>query len=310
MKFVRFLFVFLILPTFLLAYPAGHSEGQFCAQWVNVQPSFWWTELAPDELALWKDGVQIGNYEVKTATYYPRLGPSRWGNPIDPPCIVPAAYRQKKHKHSQWHMNGIMGPAGEGEIPHSGTHLRKPDRQHKHKATPRSELRHFGQGLENVEASAKEIPSFGDMASLTFVANDRDQAEQALALFQSEPALAKWRDKYAGRAKAYSLEEFQKTSSAFKLDEDLTFAETGFVGLIQSEAPDGNGQARVHSFYSCNEAGDLLQALRDADPDYDPNESPINPAGSSWSEIQVAVASFLGGVILCLFSGALLIARH
>ncbi|MGH7174644.1 MAG: hypothetical protein ACRELG_30635, partial [Gemmataceae bacterium] len=42
-----------------------------------------------DELSLWKDGVQIGNFRVGENKYYPRLSTGVWGDPWPPPYPPP-----------------------------------------------------------------------------------------------------------------------------------------------------------------------------------------------------------------------------
>src|SRR6516225_7078787 len=42
-----------------------------------------------DELSLWKDGLQLGNYRVSEKKYYPHLAPGVWGDPCPPPYPPP-----------------------------------------------------------------------------------------------------------------------------------------------------------------------------------------------------------------------------
>src|SRR5579885_2742726 len=43
----------------------------------------------PDQLSLWHDGRQLGNWRISTREYLPLLAPGTWGDPCPPPYPPP-----------------------------------------------------------------------------------------------------------------------------------------------------------------------------------------------------------------------------
>lgn len=294
----RFVIALLLLPLF--AVPA---MGQFQSEW-------YWTEITGSrQLALWHNGVQVGGLELDTMTYYPRYAPGNWGVPEDPPCNVPQEHMRAWRKQ-HWKTHGVTGPSGDGKIPASGLHIR----QVEPKSAPRQSASPPKKLMKDIPQSrlgigVNEIPSYDTMSRITFVAKDGTVADNALKSFNTAPELTKWKQKYGSAAKAYSLEDFQHTGSAFKLDQDKQFAQTGFVALVQCEPPDADDKAVVHSIYAFDSATEFAAALRDADPNYDPNPPDGGVGLSEWQPWHYAAAGGIGTAILACIGGAIAIRR-
>lgn len=305
MRVIRYCFpaaalVALLLLILLFVVPAW-------AQFAPVPSGWYWTN--DDEQALlWHDGLQHGNLVLDTLTYWPYLGNRQWGDVEDCPCVILEEFKAKYNAglKRDWMRNGVIGapgkPSQEG-IPNTGLHVRPsrkaPPATRGKAVTPAPPMKDFHQAV--IAAGAAEVPAFEQMASLTFVSTDGKAADAALKQFQESPALAKWRDKYGPRAKAYSLPDFQHTSSAFKLADDRQFAEAGFVALVQPDAPDANDRAAVHSIYAFGSAEDFAAALRDADPRYDPNPPDSSPlGGAGWEPWHIATAGGLFSALVLL----------
>lgn len=277
----------------------------------SVGSSYYWTVLGDEQLALWRrdTNTQIGVYLIATGTYYPRLGPGKFGVPEDPPASPPDQYVQKRDARGNWRTSGVTGPAGNGNgIPDTGLHVR---------TSPKRAIQHSGPMPGAVQQAASAIPAFSTMPSITFVSKDKDgaAADAALKQFRTAPELAKWREKYGARAKAYSADDFAHTGAAFKLDQDRTFQQTGFVALVQATPPDANDKAVVRSIYSFTSPAQFLSALRDADSGYDPNpldpppDSPLAILGT-WEPWHMAAAGSLAAVALAVSGGTVVLRRR
>lgn len=307
---------FALFPIAALLLLTGSAAAQFLPfapmpAPLPAQPYYEWRVIDRDELSLWKNGQQIGNLQLDTLTYRPRLGPGRWGVPEDPPVDMPMQYiRQTSRKRLKPSENGIMGPGGSSNIPNTGARIRQSHpTTPKGKPKPPSRIRNYG--TQSLPQAAADIPDYGAMPSLTFVAKDGAVADAALATFQSAPELAKWRDKYGARAKAYSFDDFMQTSYAFKLDEDTRFKESGFVALAQPQAPDENDQAKVYSIYEFSSPTQFAGALRDANDRYHPDDQPDTPLPSAeWSIGHIVTASVLMLTIPAVLAGVVLVRRR
>src|SRR5579875_2864750 len=102
---MRFCLVFLAL--LLLALPASAQFMPIPAS--QPQPEYYWTVIDGNELALWHNGVQIGNYVIDTETYYPRKAPGIWGVPEDPPVHLPTNYlaNHPRSPKKSWRTHGV-----------------------------------------------------------------------------------------------------------------------------------------------------------------------------------------------------------
>lgn len=298
MNLIR-VFAIVALSLAALAAPAQERLGM---------PEWYWTELPHcGQLALWHNCIQVGGYIIETGTYLPRIAPGRWGVPEDPPCDVPEKYLRQLDARKNWRTQGIVNPEGKHEVPHTGLHIRQvaPKTQPKlPKSVPAVPPRKVGAIQDYspaaLAAGAEQVPDYSAMPSLTFVAKDPAVADAALHLFQTAPELATWRDKYGARAKAYGYDDFQHTSYGFKLDEDKQFQAGGFVAFAQP-APDADGRAVVRKpIYEFSSAQQFAAALRDADPDYNPNPPSGPGAAAEWEPWQLYTAggSIAGAIVL------------
>ena len=269
-------------------------------------PSWYWTVLDQEQLVLWCDGRQIGNYYIEDGTYLPYLGQRQWGVPEDPPCPVPERFLRQLDARKNWRTQGVISPEGRGEVPHTGLHIRqvKPQSQPRGKPTkPAGKATAIQDFLpQAVTAGTEQVPNYSQMGSLTFVSNDDGtRANAAKQMFETAPELEAYRQRF-GRVKAYGYEDFQHTSGCFKLDQDGRFRQTGFVALAQPSPPDAEGTATVTPIYECSSPGQFAGALRDARPDYDPN-STGNPLSAWETPHLVAAATFIGVAVVCTAVG-------
>lgn len=285
-------------------------------------PEWYWTKLDETEYALWHRGVQAGAYRLSDESYYPRLAPGQWGDACNCPCVLPPAIETalSHYRKTHWQTRGVLTGSTKDAKRNGGLHYRnlpakppaKPDCGCP-KCKPGCDCGCQPPLTDVLSDGLDKIPDYSAMPSLTFVAKNEADARAALKRFLEAPELAHWRAKYGPRAKAYSLEEFQHVSSAFKLAQDRRFQETGFAALIQPQAPDEQGRAEVKSCYSWATPEQALRALRDADPAYDPNAAPVLPAtpavpaatesAALWGKVAASVG--LGGSSLLMVLGAI-----
>lgn len=294
--------------------------GQF-AEWH-------WAQIDATEYALWHNGVQVGNYRLTDESYYPRLAPGRWGDACDCPChIAPQiVMAQQQYRKDHWKTRGVLtapprtkrstglryrnlpgAKPPQGELPDESKKRAKCDCPDcppdcNCGCAPVLQSRRLSDDIE-------KIPDYSAMPSLTLVARNEADAKAALEMYEQAPELASWREKYGPRVKAYGLQEFQHTGAAFKLDQDRQFQESGFVALVQPQAPDAEGKAAVRSYYAWATPQQALKALRDADPAYDPNPaSParpsVDPSDTSALWGKLIAGTGLGGGSVVMFLGA------
>lgn len=212
----------------------------FCLLVVSpASAGYEWRSFADDkdQLALWRDGVQIGNYRIRTAVYYPRLGPERWGDPCAPPYPPPCGIEADGTLNYGLEVERVRPGAG------------------KHQ-------------LNGRDVSRQEIlEAIGGPA----VRDDRDQLyvtvigaevhrRQVLDDLDRAPALAPWK----GRLKVHDYEpaHWAVQDAGFRTDGRPT---------IYVQAPDGKVLHRQDE-YRGPEA--LAEVLRKADPLYQPAKDP------------------------------------
>jgi hypothetical protein len=215
-----------------------------------------------DELSLWQDGVQIGNFRVSAKKYYPRLAPGVWGDPCPPPYPPPL---------------DVITP---GQIESDGTINFGLDRSRMSAAG-----KHL---LDGKEVSKEELlqalgkPSLPDDSqwlSLTIIGPEAAR-KNALSDLQSSQFLAPWKERL-------KVQDYPPDHWAVK---DAGFVTTGNP-TIYCQAPDGTVLHR-QDVYRGPEA--LAEVLRKADPTYNPERDPdLNKPLSS-----VPIWIWIGGGIL------------
>lgn len=214
-----------------------------------------------DQLSLWKDGVQLGNYRISERRYYPHLAPDVWGEPCPSPYPPP------------------QEPAP-GKIDSDGTINFGLDRTRLSAAG-----KHF---VDGKEVSKEELlqalgkPCFPDDSqwpSLTIIGPEGAR-QKVLSDLQSSPCLIPWKDRI--KVRDYPPDHW-------------TVRDTGFVTsgqpTIYFQAPDGTVLHRQDE-YRGPEA--LAAVLRKADPAYQPERDPdLNKSLAS-----VPLWMWIGGGIL------------
>jgi hypothetical protein len=245
---MRFLFV----PVALLALAGMAAAGY---EWRTFPDD-------KDELSLWKDGVQLGNYRINEKKYYPRRAPGVWGDPCPPPYPPP---------------QDVVAP---GQIESDGTINFGLDRSHMPAAG-----KHL---LDGREVSKEELlqalgsprlPDDSKWLSLTIIGPDHAR-KRVLSDLQNSPFLTPWKD-------SIKVQDYPPDHWAVK---DAGFVTTG-QPTIYCQAPDG---AVLHrqDVYRGPEA--LAEVLRKADPAYNPERDPdLNKPLSS-----VPLGIWIGGGIL------------
>ncbi|HTU89590.1 MAG TPA: hypothetical protein VMF69_05780 [Gemmataceae bacterium] len=247
---MRFLFVPLVLLLLARAALAGY-------EWRSFPDDM-------DQLSLWKEGVQLGNYRISERKYYPQLTPGVWGDPCPSPYPPP------------------QEPAP-GKIDSDGTINFGLDRAHLQAAG-----KHLLDGKEVgkdelLQALGKLcLPDDSKWPSLTIIGPEAAR-QKVLSDLQSSPYLAAWKDRIKVR-------DYPPDHWAVK---DAGFVTTG-QPTIYSQAPDGTVLHRQDE-YRGPEA--LAEVLRKADPAYQPERDPdLNKSLAS-----VPLWVWISGGILLVF---------
>jgi hypothetical protein len=301
----------------------GQCQGGVCRPPVApAADAYEWRPLVdePDQVALFKNGVQVGAYSHSRNLYRPyyRDG-DRWGSACAPPIAPPPG----KLLHSPC----PCGPGCDCEG--------KPCRCRP--VATAEPVEDFGvakdkihtdgysvQGRRVTSDEAKKVLARGstpltddsDKLRLTVIGT-APECSQVLNDLQTHPALAKLRDKVL--VQSYRPGDWAVAS--VKLEHG------GHPDIVVQEPPDAKGQARVlarlHDYQQGPEG--LAGALRRADPNYDPHLDPSGkpqptpqpapppdpPAASSWwqnllaSPIFWAAVSAIGGFLIRQFAPTL-----
>jgi hypothetical protein len=200
-----------------------------------------------DQLSLWHDGRQLGNWRISTREYLPLLAPGVWGDPCPPPYPPP---------------QDVMAP---GKIESDGTI---------NFGLERSRLpagRHF---LDGKEVSKDELlqalgparlPDDSQWPSLTIIGLEPAR-QKVLSDLQSSPFLAPWKDRL-------KVQDYSPDHWAVK---DAGFVTTG-QPTIYCQAPDGTVLHRQDEYRGPQA---LAEVLRQVDPQYKPEKDPDLNAGS------------------------------
>ncbi len=245
---MRLLFVPLVLLTFAAAAVAGYEWRSFPDD--------------PNELALWRDGVQIGNYRVREKMYYPHRAPGVWGEPCPPPYPPPQDVVKPGKIESDGTINFGLDRA---RLPAAGKHL-----------------------LDGKEVSKEEllqalgparVPDDSQWPSLTIIGPEATR-KRVLNDLQSSSLLTPWKERIKVR-------DYPPDHWAVR---DAGFVTTG-QPTIYCQAPDGTVLHRQDE-YRGPEA--LAEVLRKVDPAYRPERDPdLNKSLSN-----VPLWLWLGGGLL------------
>lgn len=195
-----------------------------------------------DQLSLWKDGVQLGNYRISEDKYYPHRAAGVWGHPCPPPYPLP------------------QGAATPGKIESDGTINFGLDRTRLSAAG-----KHFVDGKEVskeqlLQALGKAcLPDDSGWPSLTIIGPEALR-QTVLSDLQSSPFLTPWKDRI--KVRDYAPDHWAVKDAGFVTSGQPT---------IYLQAPDGTVLHRQDE-YRRPEA--LAEVLRRADPAYQPERDP------------------------------------
>jgi len=225
-----------------------------------------WRSFADDsdQISLWENGRQLGNYLFSTREYRPRLAPGVWGSPCEPPYPPPC--RCCKGCRCECDCKCSQGkPCCEGcrciypaKVEPDGTLNFGLDLA---RMSPTSE--HFLNGKEVSKAELlkaigkPQLPDDSKWLCLTIIGPEAAR-KQVLKDLQFSSALAPWKDEV-------KVQDYPPDHWAVK---DVGFVTTGNP-TIYCQAPDGKVLHRQDD-YRGPEA--LAEALRKADETYQPKK--------------------------------------
>lgn len=195
-----------------------------------------------DELSLWKDGVQLGNYRLSESKYYPHLAPGVWGAPCPPPYPPP----REALAPGQIEKDGTINfGLDRSQMPASGKHLL--DGREVSKETLLQAL------------GPPRLPDDSKWPSLTII-GPNDARQQVLSDLRSSPVLTAWKDRI--KVRDYPPDHWAVRDAGFV---------TAGQPTIYCQAADGTVLHRQDN-YRGPEA--LAEVLRKADPTYQPERDP------------------------------------
>lgn len=195
-----------------------------------------------DELSLWRDGVQIGNYRIGEKKYYPRLASGVWGDLCSPPYPPPPQVVTPGKIESDGTVNFGLDRS---HMPASGKHLLDGNEVSKE---------------ELLQALGKpRLPDDSDWLSLTIIGPEAAR-RQVLNDLQSSSLLTPWKDRL--KVKDYPPDHWAVRDAGFVTTGNPT---------IYCQAPDGRVLHR-QDIYRGPES--LAEVLRKADPAYNPERDP------------------------------------
>ncbi len=195
-----------------------------------------------DQIALWRDGRQVGNYRISTHEYFPRLADGVWGERCAPPYPPPLAGGDPATVEADGTLNFGLDLT---RMPVAGKHL-----------------------LNGREVSKEELlqaigePQLTDDSKwpcLTVIGSEAER-KKVLGDLQSSPVLAPWKNRI--KVQDYAPEHWAVAQAGF-----LT---TGHP-TIYCQTADGKVLHRQDE-YRGPEA--LAEVLRKADPAYQPDKDP------------------------------------
>jgi hypothetical protein len=221
-----------LVPLTLLAFAAAAVAGH---EWRSFPDD-------KNELALWKDGVQLGNYRVSEKKYYPHLAPGVWGDPCPPPYPPPL---------------DVVAP---GKIESDGTINFGLDRA---RVNPTG--KHL---LDGKEVSKEELlqalgqprlPDDSQWPSITIIGPEAAR-KKVLSDLRNSPILTPWKERF-------KVQDYPPDHWAVR---DAGFVTTG-QPTIYCQAADGTVLHRQDEYRGPQA---LAEVLRKADPAYQPERDP------------------------------------
>jgi hypothetical protein len=217
-----------------------------------------------DQIALWRDGRQFGNYRYSTREFFPLLAPGTWGDACPPPYPPPAA--------------GVS-PA---QVEPDGTVNFGLDRKRLS-----ANGKHFVNGREVSKEELLQalgpprLPDDSKWLCLTIIGSETAR-KQVLSDLKTSPLLAPWKDRI-------KVQDYPPDHWAVK---DAGFVTSGRP-TIYCQAADGKVLHRQDDYRG---AQALAEVLRKADPMYQPEKDPdLNKTLSN-----VPLPVWIGGVLLVL----------
>ncbi len=195
-----------------------------------------------DQVALWRDGRQVGNYRFSSREYFPRRTSGDWGQPCAPPYPPPGTVSPPGRVEADGTVNFGLDRT---RIPSSGKHLLNG------KEVGKEEL---------LQAIGKPtLPDDSQWLCLTIIGPEAAR-KKVLSDLQSSPLLMPWRDRI-------KVQDYAPDHWAVR---DAGFVTTG-QPTIYFQAANGKVLHRQDE-YRGPEA--LSEVLRRADPAYRPQLDP------------------------------------
>jgi hypothetical protein len=237
----------LLLPTLLLA---GYEWRSF--------------DDDKDQISLWQDGRQLGNYRFSSRAYFPLRASGVWGEACPPPYPPPGADVSPAKVEPDGTVNfGLdlarMSPTGQHIL--NGKEVSK-----------EALLQAIGK---------PRLPDDSKWLCLTIIGADAER-KQVLSDLRSSPLLAPWKDRV-------KIQDYAPDHWAVR---DAGFVTSGHP-TIYCQTADGKVLHRQDDYRG---AAALAEVLRQADPAYQPRQDPdLNKPLS-----HVPLALWIGGAILLL----------
>jgi hypothetical protein len=238
--------------------------------------SYEWRRFSDDDsqVALYRDGAQVGGYSFRTGVYRPYDGVRQtWGAPCTPPCeppAVPAQYARRRDCGCDFDCR-CDGPGcrcaakAETEAAVQNFGVRQ-DR-----IAARDGYSRNGEPLTRAEAehALKCGGGFSDDSGkwrLSVVAPAKAKRDQVLSDLQGHALLSAWKERLC--VQAYAPDAWAVTGVNLPRGGDPT--------LVVQGAPDAAGKAVVlHCQHDYDDGPDgLVKALRAADPNFNPKALP------------------------------------
>ncbi|HTU90062.1 MAG TPA: hypothetical protein VMF69_08190 [Gemmataceae bacterium] len=237
---------------------------------VPAQAGYEWRTFPDeaDQLSLWHDGRQLGNWRLSTREYLPLLASGVWGDPCPPPYPPP---------------QDVVAP---GKVETDGTI---------NFGLERSRLSAAGKHLLNGKEVSKDellqalgsatLPDDSQWPSLTIIGPEA-MRQKVISDLQSSPFLTPWKDRL-------KVQDYAPDHWAVK---EAGFITTG-QPTIYCQAPDGTVLHRQEE-YRGPEA--LAEVLRQVDPQYKPEKDPDLNKGLAGIPLPLLIG---GAVVLYLLLG-------
>lgn len=203
-----------------------------------------WRNFADDsdQVSLWQDGRQVGNYRYSTRAYHPLRAPGVWGEPCPPPYPPPLSASASAKVEADGTLNFGLDLQ---RLPASGKHLLNGQEVGK---------------AELLQALGKPaLPDDGKWLCLTVIGSDATR-KKVLSDLQNVPCLAPWKERF--KVRDYPPEHWAVRDAGFVTNGQPT---------IYCQAADGTVLHRQDE-YRGPEA--LAEVLRSTDPNYRPERDP------------------------------------